>query len=84
MVCFLKSYIGSLFSCRMSFIRQIQSLVNDLLPLNDFPHHLLWIGTDIARFRSGVAVHTPEDTNIMVNKHFLKVTFHNKGIDDKS
>ena len=59
----------------MSFIRQIQGLVNDLLPLNDFPHHLLWIARDIARFKSGEAVHTPEETN-MVNKHFLKVTFN--------
>ena len=79
-MCFLKSYISSRFSCRMSFIRQIHVLVNDLLPLNHFPHHLLWITRDIARFRSGEAVHTPEDTN-MVNKHFLKVTFHNKGIE---
>jgi hypothetical protein len=31
-------------------------------------------------FRSGEAVHVPEDTK-MGKKHFLKVTFHNKGIE---
>jgi hypothetical protein len=64
----------------VSFIKQIQSLVNVLLTLNDFPHHLLRIAKDIARFRSGEAVHVPEDTK-MGKKHFLKVTFHNKGIE---
>ena len=79
-MCFLKSYISNLFSCKISFIKQIRIFVNNLLPLNDFPPHLLWIAKDIARFRSGEAVHIPEGTRVG-EKHFLKVTFHNKGIE---
>ena len=38
------------------------------------------LAKDIARFRSGEAVYVPEDTK-MGKKHFLKLIFHNKGIE---
>ena len=70
-VCFLKTYITSLFSCKTSFIKQIRSIANDLLPLNQFPQHLLVTARDIAVTQVQRKVESP-------SKHFLNVTFHNK------
>ena len=47
-MCFLKMYITSQFSCKTSFIKWIRSITNGLLPLNQFPQHLLVIARDIA------------------------------------
>ena len=66
------SYTSSLFSCKTSFVKSLMSIVNDLIPLNDVPQHL------IARFRQGEFTQVEEEAP---NKHFLKVTFHNKGIE---
>ena len=75
-MCFLKTYITSLFSCKT---KQIRSIANDLLPLNQFPQHLLVIARDIARFRLGEFTQVQREVE-SPSKHFLKVTFHNKGI----
>ena len=79
-MCFLKTYITSLFSCKTSFTKQIRSIANDLLPLNQFPQHLLVIARDIARFRLGEFTQVQREVE-SPSKHFLKVTFHNKGLE---
>ena len=77
-MCFLKTYTNSLVSCKIGFVKCIMSIVNDLIPLNNVPQHLLLMTRDIARFRLGEFTQVQEETP---NKHFLKVTFHNKGIE---
>ena len=77
-MCFLKTYTSSLFSCKTSFVKSLMSIVNDLIPLNDVPQHLLLIARDIAWFRQGEFTQVEEEAP---NKHFPKVTFHNKRIE---
>jgi len=72
---FLKIYTSSLFSCKTSFIKSLMSIVNDLIPLNDVPQHLLLIAREIAWFRRGEFTQVEEEAP---NKHFLKVTFQDR------
>ena len=79
-MCFLNKYTTSLFTFKSSTIKQINHIVDDLIVLNEFPNHLLLIARDIARFRLRDFDKVSDDTTAS-KKHFLKVTFHNKGIE---
>ena len=50
-----------------------------MLPLRQFPSHLLHIALDIARFRLGDYIHSGKPVEKLC-RQFLKVFFHSKGI----
>ena len=77
---FLKGFITHLFSCKLVFLRQIRSIVNELLPLREFPTHLLLICLDIIRFRLGDYV-IESKPKVNERRNFLRVFFHSKGIE---
>ena len=79
---FLKQYVSAILSFKTIDIKQIRTLVEEFLHLNAFPIHLLLILKDLVRFRLG-DVDTCEEvpSSKSSNRHFVKITFHNKGIE---
>ena len=79
---FLKQYVSAILSFKATDIKQIKTLLEEFLHLNAFPIHLLLILKDVVRFRLG-DVDTCEEvpSSKSSNRHFVKITFHNKGIE---
>ena len=77
---FLKGFITHLFSCKFVFLRQIKMYVNELLPLREFPGHLLLICLDIIKFRLG-DYNLESIPKASEQRDFLRVFFHSKGME---
>ena len=82
-MCFLHKYISEIFGLRNTYLRDTRTLVEEELHLRTFPSHLLLILKDLIKFRLGTSQPQPPKQHIKENnrKHFLKVKFHNKGIE---
>ena len=84
-MCFLHKYISTVFGLRNTFLRDTRKLVEEQLHLHTFPTHLLLILKDLIKFRLGTSQPQPQPlkqhTKENNRKHFLKVKFHNKGIE---
>ena len=64
----------------LGLVRDLRSKVSEMLPLRQFPSHLLHIALDIARFRLGDYIHSGKPVE-KSSRQFLKVFFHSKGIE---
>ena len=82
-MCFLHKYISEIFGLRNTYLRDTRTLVEEELHLHTFPSHLLLILKDLIKFRLGTSQPQPPKQHTKENnrKHFLKVKFHNKGIE---
>ena len=86
-MCFLHKYISAVFGLRNTFLRDTRKLVEEQLHLHTFPTHLLLILKDLIKFRLGTSQPQPQPQPLKQHtkennrKHFLKVKFHNKGIE---
>ena len=73
------------YGLRNTFLRDTRTLVEEQLHLHTFPTHLLLILKDLIKFRLGISQPQPQPlkqhTKENSHKHFLKVKFHNKGIE---
>ena len=82
-MCFLHKYISAIFGLKNTTLRDTRTLVEEQLHLHTFPTHLLLILKDLIKFRLGTSQPQLSKQHIKENnrKHFLKVKFHNKGIE---
>ena len=82
-MCFLHKYISAIFGLKNTTLRDTRTLVEEKLHLHTFPTHLLLILKDLIKFRLGTSQPQPSKQHTKENncKHFLKVKFHNKGIE---
>ena len=82
-MCFLHKHISEIFGLRNTYLRDTRTLVQEELHLHTFPSHLLLILKDFIKFRLGTSQPQPPKQHTKENnrKHFLKVKFHNKGIE---
>ena len=64
-------------------LRDTRILVEEQLHLHTFPTHFLLILKDLIKFRLGTSQPQPPKQHTKENnhKHFLKVKFHNKGVE---
>ena len=82
-MCFLHKYTSEIFGLRNIYLTDTRTLVEEELHLHTFPSHLLLILKDLIKFRLGTSQPQPPKQHTKENnhKHFLKVKFHNKGIE---
>ena len=82
-MCFLHKYISKIFGLGNTYLRDTRTLIEEELHLHTFPSHLLLIMKDLIKFRLGTSQPQPPKQHTKENnrKHFLKVKFHNKGIE---
>ena len=82
-MCFLHKYISAIFGLKNTTLRDTRTLVEEQLHLHTFPTHLLLILKDLIKFRLGTSQPQPSKQHTKENnhKHFLKVKFHNIGIE---
>ena len=80
---FLHKYIRAILGLRNTSLRDTRTLVEEQLHLHAFPTHLLLMLKDLIKFRLGTSQPQPPKQHTKENnhKHFLKVKFHNKGIE---